>query len=133
MLASRLEMSFVSVRKALGARVKQLREEQGLKVESVAHWVGVDRTHIYGIERGDVWPSVELLISLAGAYRVDPADLLVFPDQHVRHRFRELARLIPNARLAAVIAKVEKYLGLSLEELTTAGAPVATTERKRSK
>jgi transcriptional regulator with XRE-family HTH domain len=125
-------MSFVSVRKALGARLKQLREEQGLKVESVAHWVGVDRTHIYSIERGIVWPSVEVMISLAGAYRVDPADLLVFPDQHVRHRFRELARLVPNAKLASVMALVEKHLGLTLEELTTAGAPVET-ERKKTK
>lgn len=132
MLASRLQMSFVSIRKALGARLKQLREEQGLKVENVAHWVGVDRTHIYGIERGDTWPSVELLVSLASAYRVDPADLLVFPEQHVRHRFRELARLVPNAKLAALIALVEKQLGLTLEELTTAGAPVAT-ERKKTK
>ncbi|MCU1282229.1 MAG: Transcriptional regulator [bacterium] len=130
MLASRLEMSFVSVRKALGARLKQLREEQGLKVENVAHWVGVDRTHVYGIERGDTWPSVELLVSLASAYRVDPADLLIFPEQHVRHRFRELARLIPNAKLAAVIALVEKHLGVSLEELTTAGAPVVTARKK---
>ena len=132
MLASRLQMSFVSVRKALGARLKQLREEQGLKVESVAHWVGVDRTHIYSIERGDVWPSVEVMVSLAGAYRVDAADLLVFPDQHVRHRFRELARLVPNAKLAGVISLVEKHLGLTLEELTTAGAPVAP-ERKKAK
>jgi transcriptional regulator with XRE-family HTH domain len=132
MLASRLAMSFVSVRKALGARLKQLREEQGLKVERVAHWVGVDRTHIYGIERGDVWPSLEVLISLAAAYRTDPADLLVFPDQHVRHRFRELARLIPNAKLAGVIALVEKHLGLTLEELTTAGSP-APTDRKKAK
>lgn len=134
MLASRLEkMSFASVRKALGARLKQLREEQGLRVEQVAHSIGVDRTHIYGIERGDVWPSLEVMISLAVAYRVDPADLLVFPDQHVRHKFRELARLVPNAKLAAVIALVEKHLGLSLEELTTAGAPVVPAPKKRAK
>lgn len=126
-------MSFVSVRKALGARLKQLREEQGLKVEQVAHWVGVDRTHLYGLERGDVWPSLELLISIAAAYRVDPADLLVFPEQHVRHKFRELARLLPNAKLAGVIALVEKHLGLTLEELTTAGAPVVPGPKKKAK
>ena len=117
MLASRLHMP--SIKKALGARLKQLRDEQNLRVEDVAQWVGIDRTHIYSLERGDSWPSVEVLISLATVYRVDPADVFVFPDMHVRHRFRELARLIPNAKLASLIAMAEEHLGTTLEEMTT--------------
>lgn len=128
MLASRLHMP--SLKKALGARLKQLREEQNLRAEDVAQWVGVDRTHIYSLERGDSWPSVELLISLATVYRVDPADILTFPDMHVRHRFRELARLIPNAKLASVIAIAEEHLGTTLQEMMTAQKPATSASRK---
>ena len=128
MLASRLHMP--SIKKALGARLKQLREEQSLKVEDVAQWVGIDRTHIYGLERGDSWPSVEVLVGLATVYRVDAADLFVFPEMHVRHRFRELARVIPNARLASLIALAEEHLGTSLEEMTAPQKPAESPRRK---
>ena len=128
MLASRLHMP--SIKKALGARLKQLREEQSLRVEDVAQWVGIDRTHIYSLERGDSWPSVEVLISLATVYRVDPADLFVFPEMHLRHRFRELARLIPNAKLASVVALTEEHLGITLEEMATPQKPAAPRKTK---
>ncbi len=107
------------LKKSLGERLRQLREEQELRVEQVAEWGGFDRTHLYALERGSTWPSVELLATLAQVYHVDVADLFTFPAEHRRHRFRELARLIPNAKLAEVSAAVESLLGASLEELTT--------------
>lgn len=107
------------LKKALGDRLKQLREEQQLRVEHVAEWTGFDRTHLYAIERGAVWPSLELLSNLAQVYRVDMADLFTFPEEHRRHRFRELARLVPNAKLADLIAAAESLLGASLEALTS--------------
>ena len=100
-----------AVKKQFGARLKQLREEQALRVDDVAQWVGVDRTHIYGLERGDVWPSIDLALQLATVYRVDPADLFTFPESHIRHRFRDLVRQVPNAKLAALNALVEDFLG----------------------
>ena len=117
-----------SVKKLFGARLKQLREEQGLKVDDVAQWVGVDRTHVYGVERGDTWPSIELMLSLATVYRVDAADLFTFPETHIRHRFRELVRLVPNAKLAALIEMAETFLGTALGE---AAAPESA--RKKAK
>lgn len=122
-----------SIKKELGARLKQLREEQHLRVEDVAQWVGIDRTHIYGLERGDSWPSVEVLVALATAYRVDVADLFVFPEMHVRHRFRELARVIPNAKLAALIAIAEEHLGTSLEEMTAPQQKPAASRKAKTK
>lgn len=99
-----------AVKKLFGARLKQLREDQGLRVDDVSGWVGVDRTHIYGLERGDVWPSIDLAISLATVYRVDPADLFTFPESHPRHRLRDRIRQVPNAKLAALDALVEQFL-----------------------
>jgi transcriptional regulator with XRE-family HTH domain len=88
-----------SVREKLGARLKQLRQEQALRAHDAAAEVGVDVTHLYNVERGVANPSLELLIALAAAYRVDVADLFVFPDSGPRHALRELMRQLPNARL----------------------------------
>jgi transcriptional regulator with XRE-family HTH domain len=120
------------LKKALGDRLKQLREEQQLRVEHVAEWTGFDRTHLYAIERGAVWPSIELLSQLAQVYRVDVADLFTFPGEHRRHRFRELARLVPNAKLAELVAAAESVLGASLEQLT-APAPADETAPPKKK
>ncbi len=119
-----------SVKKQFGARLKQLREEQALRVDDVAQWVGVDRTHIYGLERGDVWPSIDLAINLATVYRVDTADLFTFPESHLRHRLRDLVRQVPNAKLAALTELVEQFLGLPS---ATAAAPPRAPARRKAK
>jgi transcriptional regulator with XRE-family HTH domain len=107
-----------ALKKSLGERLKQLREEQELRVEHVSELSGFDRTHLYAIERGAVWPSVELVATLAQIYRVDVADVFTFPSAHRRHQFRELARLVPNAKLAVLIGAMESVLGATLEEAT---------------
>jgi transcriptional regulator with XRE-family HTH domain len=94
------------LREKLGARLKQLRQEQELRAHDAAAEVGVDVTHLYNIERGVANPSLELLVALAATYRVDVADLFVFPDGGPRHAIRELARLTPNAKLDALRAAV---------------------------
>ena len=114
----------IGLKKALGERLRQLRDEHHLRVEQVAEWAGFDRTHLYAIERGAVWPSVELLSNLAQVYHVDVADLFTFPAEHRRHQFRELARMTPNAKLPDLIAACESLLGASLADLT---APTRTT------
>lgn len=123
----------VWLKKALGQRLRQLRDEQQLGVEQVAVWCGFDRTHLYNIERGTTWPSVELLASLAQVYRVDLADVFTFPDEHRRHRFRELARLVSNAKLPDAIAAVEGVLGASLDELTAQPKAPASEARAKPK
>jgi hypothetical protein len=80
-----------------------------------------------------VWPSLELLGQLAQVYRVDVADLFTFPGEHRRHRLRELARLVPNAKLAELIAAAESVLGASLEELTAPAPATSDTPTARAK
>jgi transcriptional regulator with XRE-family HTH domain len=99
------------LREKLGARLKQLRQEQALRAHDAAAEIGVDVTHLYNIERGVANPSLELLVALAAAYRVDIADLFVFPDSGPRHAIRELARLTPNAKLDELRAAMEQATG----------------------
>lgn len=119
-----------AVKRQFGARLKQLREEQALRVDDVAQWVGVDRTHIYGLERGDVWPSIDLALNLATVYRVDIADLFTFPESHLRHRFRDLVRQVPNAKLAALTELVAQSLGVTP---ATEAAPASAPARRKAK
>jgi transcriptional regulator with XRE-family HTH domain len=121
------------LKKSLGERLRQLREEQDLRVEYVSELSGFDRTHLYAIERGAVWPSIELVATLAQIYRVDVADLFTFPGAHRRHQFRELARLVPNAKLAVLIGALESVLGATLEEVTRPAAQAATPSTKKAR
>jgi transcriptional regulator with XRE-family HTH domain len=118
------------LKKSLGERLRQLREEQDLRVEYVSELSGFDRTHLYAIERGAVWPSIELVATLAQIYRVDVADVFTFPGAHRRHQFRELARLVPNAKLAVLIGAMESVLGATLEAVTRPAAPEAQSTKK---
>jgi transcriptional regulator with XRE-family HTH domain len=115
-----------SVREKLGARLKQLRQEQALRAHDAAAEVGVDVTHLYNVERGVANPSLELLIALAATYRVDVADLFVFPESGPRHALREQMRLMPNARLDEARALLS-----SLAEPAAAERAMRPTRRTR--
>jgi transcriptional regulator with XRE-family HTH domain len=98
-----------SLLRHLGARLKQFREEEELAAIDVAATVGCDRAHLWGLERGDKWPSVQLLAALAVVYRVEMADFFTFPDTHVRHEIREILRVTPTAALADLREVVAKW------------------------
>ncbi len=59
-----------------GARVRQLRQERGLAQEQFAHLAGMDRTYVSGIERGRRNPTLDIIVRLAEALEVEPAELL---------------------------------------------------------
>ncbi len=120
-----------SVHKHFAARLRQLREAQGLSVEEAAHYAKVDRTYLYALERADGWPSAEKQETLASIYHVDVADLWVFPELDRRHKLRELVRLTPSARLGALIAAAEQILGKPLEEMTSPPDPEAAMAPRR--
>ncbi len=83
--------------KLLGARLTQLREEQGFTVQQLADSVGCSRGNLYHVESGTNAPSMDLVVKLARALRVDEIDLLCFPQQHPRHAVLELLRRVPNS------------------------------------
>jgi transcriptional regulator with XRE-family HTH domain len=57
-----------NIKKALGARVRELRKMSGYRsVEDLADRVGVSTTTIYELERGENWISPEMAQSLAAA------------------------------------------------------------------
>jgi transcriptional regulator with XRE-family HTH domain len=59
----------------LGARVRALREEQGLSQAELAARSGLHRTYIGGVERGERNVSTLNLFAIAGALGVRVGDL----------------------------------------------------------
>ena len=53
------------IKRNLGARVRELRKQQGLTQERLGLMVGLDRTYIIGIEKGRRNVSIDNLIKLA--------------------------------------------------------------------
>jgi transcriptional regulator with XRE-family HTH domain len=60
----------------LASKIKALRMKSGKSLQDVADAVGASKAHMWDIERGaSKNPSLDLLVKLAGFYRVKIADL----------------------------------------------------------
>jgi len=62
--------------RALGARVRQLREGRGWTQESLADRAGLDRSYIAGIEAGLRNPSIKALARIAKGLGVSVSDVV---------------------------------------------------------
>ncbi len=64
------------IKKKLGKRIKQLRQEKGLSQEALAHLAELDRTYIPSIEKGERNISLEVIQKLAIALEMTISELL---------------------------------------------------------
>lgn len=62
----------------LGARIRELRAERGLSQERLAEAMQANVTYLSSIERGRENPTLDFLIKLSDALRVDLVDLVNF-------------------------------------------------------
>ncbi|TQV85270.1 helix-turn-helix transcriptional regulator [Exilibacterium tricleocarpae] len=60
---------------ALGRRIKHLRLEKGYKQKRLAEHIGIDRSYIGGVERGERNPGIVNLVRIAMALEVEVGDL----------------------------------------------------------
>jgi transcriptional regulator with XRE-family HTH domain len=67
--------SFETAQKALGKRIRQLRQDRGWSQEHLANEAGMHRTYMWGIERGVRNPSLRHLTCIADALAVPIAEL----------------------------------------------------------
>jgi transcriptional regulator with XRE-family HTH domain len=59
-----------------GAKMKRRRLELELSQERLAEAAGLDRSYVSAIERGEHLPSLNVIVKLAHALGVPPADLI---------------------------------------------------------
>jgi transcriptional regulator with XRE-family HTH domain len=108
---------------AVGARIRQLREDLGITMETLAYESDVgSKGHLSNIERGLVHPTVHTLSALAERLGVDLADLVTFPDGTERGRLHELTRQMPPARVRVMLAEAEEIVART-PRLRAAEAP----------
>lgn len=62
----------------LGARIKELRAERRLSQEKLAELMDANPTYLGSVERGKENPTVDFLLKLADALRVELVDLVNF-------------------------------------------------------
>lgn len=61
---------------ALGHAIRDLRQKAGLSQEAFADLVGIDRSYLGGIERGEHNLALMNLIKIAKSLRISTAELL---------------------------------------------------------
>lgn len=94
---------------AVGMRIRQLREEQGITMERLAYESDVgSKGHLSNIERGLVRPTAHTLKALADRLGVELADLVNFPDDGDRARLYDLTRQMTAPRLRSLLQEAEE-------------------------
>ncbi len=59
-----------------GKRIKELRGDQGMTQEILAAKIGVDRSYLGFLERGERNPSLEVINKIARSLGITPSELL---------------------------------------------------------
>src|ERR1035441_10179755 len=66
-----------------GSRIRSIREAASLSREVVAEKADINANYLGEIERGEKWPSIEIIQRLAGALSVSPSAFLEFEAEEI--------------------------------------------------
>lgn len=69
------------LQRAVGRSLRRYRQEKGLSQEAFADLVGVHRTYMGGLERGERNLTLKAVERIAAIIKVDPLDLMRGLDQ----------------------------------------------------
>jgi len=64
----------VPITKKIGERIKELRSQQGISQESLAHLANLDRTYVNSVENGKRNISIENIEKIAKALKISIKD-----------------------------------------------------------
>lgn len=97
------------VARKIGRRIRQLREDAGLTREKLAYEAGLkSKSHISGLEKGLVRPTIPTLQMLAERLGVDLLDLLTFPEDSPRQELVALSRTMKPGTIRKLVADARK-------------------------
>lgn len=61
---------------ALGRVIREIRSIQGLSQEGLANQIGIDRSYMGGVERGEHNITLMNIVKIAETLQISPSDLL---------------------------------------------------------
>jgi len=64
--------------KKFGARIQELRKERGMTQEDLADAIGVDRSYMGFVERGERNPTLDKIAKIAQALKIKLSELFDF-------------------------------------------------------
>jgi transcriptional regulator with XRE-family HTH domain len=76
----------MDTKRALGKRLKAVRERRELTQEGLAEKVGLSSKYISGVERGVENPTIDNLIRLATMLEVEPYELFLFGESEASEK-----------------------------------------------
>lgn len=81
-----------------GSRIRSIREAATMSRELVAEKAHINANYLGEIERGEKWPSIEVVERLAGALNVAPSTFLEFDAEDIDATILQakLERLLAN-------------------------------------
>jgi transcriptional regulator with XRE-family HTH domain len=68
-----------------GSRIRSIREAASLSREIVAERAGITANYLGEIERGEKWPTLDMIERIAMALQVLPPSFFEYEDQEVDH------------------------------------------------
>lgn len=71
-------LSTTNLHREFGNKIQQLRKQRGLSQEDLAFKVGVDRSYMGFIERGEKNATLDKIIKIAKAFNIKVKDLFDF-------------------------------------------------------
>ena len=108
----------MDVKRAVGKRIKLVRQGKGLTQDQFAERVGLSSKYISGIERGVENPTMDNLIRLAKVLGVEPYDLFLFGESEenekaLRKGLEKMLREADMEQLQLCFNVMRKILELS--------------------
>lgn len=96
-------------KRLLGRRIKELRSARGYSQEALSERMGVSAKYLSSVERGKENPTLDLLVKLSKALKVDLGDLfnfrwLALREVELRAKVKEMAERAELEKLREVFA-----------------------------
>jgi len=108
----------MDIKRAVGKRIKIVRQRSGLTQDQLAEQVGLSPKYISGIERGVENPTMDILLRLAKMLGVEPYDLFLFGESEesekvLRKGIEKMVREADRGKLQLYFDVMRKVLELS--------------------
>jgi transcriptional regulator with XRE-family HTH domain len=88
----------------VASRIREFRERRGLSAEALARAAGLTDAEMAMVEEGRTDMTLDMIDAIAGVFDVDPAVLLMYPEENALTRMMEQFRDLPKAQFRALLA-----------------------------